>query len=82
MQAFNSGKLSCDLIAGSNPAPLINLERTIIVDIEITDEEKKDGWYISVCNGNAHRRGCKKTYKKISDFLPDACPNCQASFCD
>lgn len=51
-------------------------------DLVLTEQEKKDGWYISYCKGNGYKKGCKLPYKKKSWHTPSGCPNCNATFVD
>lgn len=51
-------------------------------NIELTEEEKKEGWSISHCRGNGFVRGCGKPYRTLNWYTPSGCPNCPATFVD
>lgn len=51
-------------------------------NVNLTDEERKEGWRIAYCSGNTHKRGCGKGYRTINWHTPSGCPHCSASFVD
>ena len=56
--------------------------RDKVEPLELTEQEKKEGWHIAHCRGNGYKEGCRKPYKKLCWHTPSGCPNCNATFVD
>jgi len=51
-------------------------------DINLTQEEKDNGWKLAYCPGNGYKAACKKPYRTLNWFTPSGCPHCSATFVD
>lgn len=51
-------------------------------NLDLTTEEKAEGWRITQCRGNTYKRGCGKKYRTLNWFTPSGCPHCNATFVD
>lgn len=57
-------------------------EPTATSELELTEDEKHEGWHIAHCGGNAHVPGCGKPYKRLNWHTPSGCRHCNATFVD
>ena len=51
-------------------------------DLNLTEEQKEEGWRMATCQGNGYRRACGKSFKKLNWHTPTGCPHCNATFVD
>lgn len=51
-------------------------------NIDLTENDKKEGWRIEKCHGNTHKIGCGKQFRSKSWYEPSGCPHCSATFVD